>query len=133
MDYVKTGNGSIPWISLLAILSISLTVNLPGLAVSPILAKLQEIFPHSTQLETQMLTSLPNLVIIPFILLSGKFAKGKRQIYVLGLGLIIFTLAGVLYFFAKSMMVLILLGCLIGIGCGLVIPLAASMAPPTPR
>ena len=127
MDYVKTGNGSIPWISLLAILSISLTVNLPGLAVSPILAKLQEIFPHSTQLETQMLTSLPNLVIIPFILLSGKFAKGKRQIYVLGLGHIIFTLAGVLYFFAKSMMVLILLGCLIGIGCGLVIPLAASM------
>lgn len=128
MIKIDSGNGNkIPLISLIAILSISLTVNLPGLAVSPILAKLHSIFPSSSMLETQMLTSLPNLVIIPFILLSGKLAKGKLQTLILALGLIIFTAAGILYFFANSMIMLILLGCLVGVGCGLVIPLAASM------
>lgn len=128
MIYTDSGNGNkIPLISLIAILSISLTVNLPGLAVSPILAKLQEIFPHTSTLETQMLTSLPNLVIIPFILLSGKLAKGKAQTLILAIGLCVFAAAGILYFFAKSMIMLILLGCVVGVGCGLVIPLAASM------
>lgn len=127
MLYVNSGNGKIPWISLVAILSISLVVNLPGLAVSPILAKLQEIFPHTNELEIQMLTSLPNLVIIPFILLSGKLARGNKKMLVLAIGLIIFTIAGVLYFFANTMTELILLGCLVGVGCGFVIPLAASL------
>lgn len=127
MLYTDSGNGKIPFLSLVAILSISLVVNLPGLAVSPILAKLHSIFPDSNQLEIQMLTSLPNLVIIPFILLSGKLARGNRKMLVLGTGLIIFTIAGILYFFADSMIELILLGCLVGVGCGFVIPLAASL------
>ncbi|MDE7115211.1 MAG: MFS transporter, partial [Muribaculaceae bacterium] len=74
-----------------------------------------------------MLTSLPNLVIIPFILLSGKLAKGNKKMFVLATGLVIFTIAGILYFFADSMIELILLGCLVGVGCGFVIPLAASL------
>ncbi len=127
MLYVNSGNGKIPWISLVAILSISLVVNLPGLAVSPILAKLHGIFPNTNELEIQMLTSLPNLVIIPFILLSGKLARGNKKMLILAIGLIIFTIAGVLYFFADTMTELILLGCLVGVGCGFVIPLAASL------
>lgn len=37
----------------------------PGLAVSPILGRLHRIFGHATDLEIQMLTSLPSLLIIP--------------------------------------------------------------------
>ena len=48
---------------------------LPGLAVSPILGKLSAIFPHSTELDIQMLSSLPSLLIIPFILLAGKLTE----------------------------------------------------------
>ncbi len=127
MRYVDTGNGKMPLISLIAILSISLTVNLPGLAITPIMDKLDQVFHHVTELETQLLTVLPNLVTIPFILCAGKICTQKNQIFVLGLGLIIYILTGVLYFFADNMTELILLSCLLGVGCGLVIPLAASL------
>lgn len=127
MKYVDSGNGKMPLMSLIAILSISLTVNLPGLAISPILGKLHRLFHDVTELEVQLLTVLPNLVTIPFILCSGKISSLKNQIYILGIGLGIYTLTGVLYFFAESMTTLILLSCLLGVGCGLVIPLAASL------
>ena len=127
MKYVDAGNGKVPLISLIAILSISLTVNLPGLAISPIMGKLDQVFHHVTELEIQLLTVLPNLVTIPFILCSGKICKKDNQMLILGVGLSIYTLTGVLYFFADTMIELILLSCLLGVGCGLVIPLAASL------
>lgn len=127
MKYVNSGEGKIPLMSLIAILSISLTVNLPGLAISPILGKLDQVFHHVTELEVQLLTVLPNLVTIPFILCAGKICSEKNQIFVLGLGLAIYTVTGVLYFFASNMTELIILSCLLGMGCGLVIPLAASL------
>lgn len=127
MKYVETGYGKIPYISLLAILSISLVVNLPGLAISPILGKLNQVFKDVTELEIQLLTVLPNLVTIPFILCSGKICTPKNQMMILGIGLGIYTVTGILYFFATSMIQLILLSCLLGVGCGLVIPLAASL------
>lgn len=127
MKYVDSGYGKIPLMSLVAILSISLTVNLPGLAISPIMGKLDEVFKNVTELEIQLLTVLPNLVTIPFILGSGKICTQKNQIFILALGLALYTLTGVLYFFADSMIQLILLSCLLGVGCGLVIPLAASL------
>ena len=127
MKYVDAGNGKVPLISLIAILSISLTVNLPGLAISPIMGKLNQVFHHVTELEIQLLTVLPNLVTIPFILCSGKICKKDNQMLILGVGLSIYTLTGVLYFFADTMIELILLSCLLGVGCGLVIPLAASL------
>lgn len=127
MKYVNSGYGKIPLLSLIAILSISLTVNLPGLAISPIMGKLNQVFDHVTELEIQLLTVLPNLVTIPFILCSGKICTRKNQIFILGIGLGLYTLTGVLYFFADSMIELILLSCLLGVGCGLVIPLAASL------
>lgn len=127
MKYVDCGCGKIPYISLLAILSISLTVNLPGLAISPIMGKLDEVFTNVTELEIQLLTVLPNLVTIPFILCSGKLCTPKNQMYILGGGLAIYALTGVLYFFADKMIELIVLSCLLGVGCGLIIPLAASM------
>lgn len=127
MKYIDCGCGKIPWISILAILSISLTVNLPGLAISPIMGKLDEVFTDVTELEIQLLTVLPNLVTIPFILFSGKLCTPKNQMFILGAGLVIYTLTGVLYFFADRMAELIVLSCMLGVGCGLIIPLAASM------
>lgn len=127
MKYVSNGRGSIPLITMIALLSISLTVNLPGLAVSPLMGKLEDLFPHSSQLEIQLLTLLPNLVIIPMILLSGKITSLKNQSIILGIGLCIFLFSGVLYCFADSMPMLIGLGALLGIGCGLIVPIAASI------
>ena len=127
MKYVDSGNGKMPLISLIALLSISLTVNLPGLAVSPIMGKLKEMWPDAPELQIQLLTVLPNLVTIPFILCAGKICNQKNQMFILGIGLAIFTLTGIIYFFANQLIDLILLGCLLGVGVGLVIPLAASL------
>lgn len=126
MKYVSNGRGSLPLISLIALLSVSLTVNLPGLAVSPMLGRLADLFPHASQLEIQLLTLLPNLVIIPMILISGKIAGVRRQTGVLAVGLSIFLLSGVLYLFADTMAQLVALGALLGIGCGLIVPIAAG-------
>ena len=63
----------------LAIMSISLIVNLPGLAVAPMEGKLKEIL-HAPELEVQLLTTLPNFIIIPFVLLSGKLSEAKHKI-----------------------------------------------------
>lgn len=126
MKYISNGRGALPLISLIALLSVSLTVNLPGLAVSPMLGKLSDIFPHSSQLEIQLLTLLPNLVIIPLILVSGKITNVRNQTVVLATGLGIFLLSGILYLFADSMPLLIGLGALLGIGCGLIVPIAAG-------
>lgn len=125
MRYVNSGNGKMPLISLLAILSISLTINLPGLAVSPMLGKLRHIF-GSSELEAQLLTSLPNLVMIPFVIIAGKIATKRWQTAVLVTGLSIFLLSGVISLFADSMTLLIAMGCLGGIGCALVVPIAAG-------
>lgn len=126
MKFVNSGEGKVPLLSAVAILAISLTVNLPGLAISPVMGRIKEVF-HSTAIEAQLLNVLPNLLTIPFILGAGKICTPKNQLTVLTIGLLIFTATGVAYFFAKSMIILIVLSCILGIGIGLVIPLAASL------
>lgn len=127
MMRIPTGKGSITLPALLAIWSISLVVNLPGLAVSPMLGNLDKIFPHVGDLEIQMLTVLPNLLIIPFVLFSGKLSESKDKVRIVVIGLAVYLAAGILYFFADSMPMLIAVSCLLGCGCGLVIPLAAGL------
>ena len=58
---IKTGEGTIPLVTLIGIWSISALNALPGLAVSPILGQLSQILPHATELDIEMLTSLPSL------------------------------------------------------------------------
>lgn len=127
MRQINTGNGTISLISLIAIWSISLVVDLPGLAISPLLSRLDTIFPHTSELEIQLLSTLPNFFIFPFILLSGKLSVSKSKILLVNIGLLLFLLSGIAYFFANSMTLLIIISCVLGIGCGLVIPLAAGL------
>ena len=127
MMKIPTGKGSITLPALLAIWSVSLVVNLPGLAVSPMLGNLDKIFPTASDLEIQLLTVLPNLLIIPFVLFSGKLSESSDKVRIVVVGLAIYLAAGILYFFADSMTALILVSCLLGCGCGLVIPLAAGL------
>lgn len=124
---IQTGRGTIPLLTLIAILSVSLVVNLPGLAISPILGELNNIFPGTSELEIQLLTILPNLFIIPFILLSGRLAISSSKVRIVVIALIIYLVSGIAYLFASSMSELIIISCALGIGCGLIIPLAAGL------
>ena len=64
---IQTGHGMITLTALLAIYSISMVTSLPGLAISPILGDLKNIFKDASDLELQMLESLPSFIIVPFI------------------------------------------------------------------
>ena len=124
---INTGQGTIPLITLIGIWSISALTSLPGLAVSPILGELSTIFPHATELDIQMLTSLPSLLIIPFVLLAGKLAEKRDFIRLLRVGLWLFAASGVLYLFSSKMWQLMAVSALLGIGAGLIIPLSPGL------
>lgn len=124
---IQTGQGTIPLITLIGIWSISALNALPGLAVSPILGQMSVIFPHSTELDIQMLSSLPSLLIIPFILLAGKLTEKVDFIRLLQIGLGIFALSGVLYLLAGEMWQLIAISAMLGVGSGMIVPLSTGL------
>lgn len=124
---ITTGKTPVTIMVLLAIWSLSLCVDLPGLAVTPIEGHLRSIFPDATDFKIQLLTVLPNLVIIPFVLLGGKLSESKYKLTAITAGTIMFLAAGVLSIFSSSLNVLIALSCLLGAGCGLVLPFSTGL------
>lgn len=111
----------------LAIMSLSLIVNLPGLAVTPMLGTLSHIFPHTSQLEKQLLTMLPNLLIIPFVLMSGKLSDTPRKKQLIMLALLIVAGSTVGYMLSRTMAALIVFSCTLGIGAGLLVPFSTGL------
>lgn len=124
---VNTGKGNISLMVVLAIWSLSLAVDLPGLAVTPIEGQLRSIFSDATDFKIQLLTVLPNLVIIPFVLLSGKLSETRHKIAVIAAGTILYVIAGALSIFSGSLNMLIVLSCLLGAGCGLILPFSTGL------
>ncbi len=124
---VTTGKLPLKMMALVAILSLSLVVNLPGLAITPMLGTLSKVFPNTTQLEKQLLTMLPNLLIIPCLLLSGRLSLSRHKISIVVISLIIYSACGILYLFSTSMVELIIISCLLGIGAGLLIPFSTGL------
>lgn len=124
---IKTGKGPISLMIVIAIWSLSLAVDLPGLAVTPIEGKLHMLYHDVTDFKIQLLTVLPNLVIIPFVLLSGKLSETRHKLAVIITGIILYALSGVLSIFAGSLSMLIWLSCLLGAGCGLILPFATGL------
>lgn len=124
---VKTGKGPISMMVVMAIWSLSLAVDLPGLAVTPIEGNLHQIFSNVTDFKVQLLTVLPNVVIIPFVLLSGKLSETKHKIPVILAGTLMYIIAGALSMLSKSLDTLIWLSCLLGAGCGLILPFSTGL------
>ncbi|MCH5213672.1 MAG: MFS transporter [Muribaculaceae bacterium] len=124
---IKTGKGPVTLMVVLAIWSLSLAVDLPGLAVTPIEGKLHTIFKDVTDFKIQLLTVLPNLIIIPFVLLSGKLSETTHKIALIVTGIICYALSGALSLFVSSLTILIWLSCLLGAGCGLILPFATGL------
>lgn len=124
---INTGKGVISVWALLGIWSVSALTSLPGLAISPVAEKLTSIFPSATDLDIQLLTTLPSLLIIPFILFAGYISEKIGYIKLLYTGLILFFLCGALYFVCSSMTQLILVSVLLGVGAGIIVPLSTAL------
>lgn len=124
---VDTGKGRLPLVALIAIWSVSAIVSLPGLAISPILDDMQTIFPRASELEVQMLESLPSLLIIPFMLLAGRWAVKGNKMRLLVLGTSIFFVSGVGCTLSRTLWELIVTSTLVGVGAGMIIPLSTGL------
>lgn len=123
----RTGKGVISLAAMMGVWSVAALTSLPGLAVSPIMGDLSKIFPKVSELEIQMLTSLPSLLIIPSMLLAGKLADCVGYSKVLFVGLMLFLASGILYLFANNINELILISALLGVGAGMIIPLSTAL------
>jgi MFS family permease len=125
---IATGKGYISLLALIAIWSVSAVTSLPGLAISPILEDLSRIFPSASELEIQMLTSLPSLLIIPFVLLAGWLSeRGGESLKLLAVGLLIFFASGVACIFARDIRLLIVASCIMGAGAGIAVPYSTGL------
>lgn len=127
MRKFETGKGYITLWALLGIWSVSALTSLPGLAVSPISEELAVIFPKASEVNIQMLTTLPSLLIIPFILLAGFISERVGYIRLLNIGLWLFLLSGALYFVCGSIMQLIAVSAFLGVGAGIIVPLSTAL------
>lgn len=107
----------------ISILSISLLSIMSSAAVSPALSYIGDYFNDSSELMIKMVVSLPAIFIIPVTLLTGRlifYIKKKTLVYI-GLGLyLIGGLGGAL---ANSIIMLLVLRALMGVGVGVLIPL----------
>lgn len=124
---IDTGKGRMPVVALVAIWSVSAIVSLPGLAISPILDDMQSIFPHASELEVQMLESLPSLMIIPFMLLAGRWAVKGNKLRLLVWGTSIFFISGIGCTLSRTLWELIITSTLVGVGAGIIIPLSTGL------
>lgn len=124
---IQTGHGTIPLMALVAIYSISMVTSLPGLAISPILGSLESIFKDASQLQLQMLESLPSLIIVPFVLLSGRLSIHADKKRLLIIGLSVFFISSIVYLFAQTIGLLLFISGVLGIGAGVVIPFSTGL------
>ena len=92
----------------------------------PILANISNAFPDAGPWLNQLL-SLPSLLMIPAIIITGKLADYVSKKTLLMLGTILFTAGGFGGIFANNIMDLVWTRALLGIGAGIVYPMAPAM------
>lgn len=125
---IQTGKGfKIPLIAVIDIYIIYFIVNFPGLAISPIMNKLAEIFPHTSHLEIQMIYMAPNIACIPFTFVGGWLATHYNKITVINICCVVYAAAGIAFFFVDSVMMLIVLSVIVGIAGGTISPISISI------
>lgn len=130
---IQSGYGTnlLPLWAVFNLYIIFICTSIPGLAISPIMGKLTEIFPGTSPLESQMLEIGPNLAAIPFVFLGGwigtKFNNNKLTTWTC----LFYSIFSILFFFVPSgsstgMVFVIALSFLIGIAAGVLSPLSTA-------
>ena len=111
----------------LAILSISLLTIMASAAISPALSTIQAHFYDVDELLIKMIVTLPAIFIIPVTLLTGKLVFIFKKKTLLITGAILYVIGGVSGGFANSIWTLLVFRAVMGIGVGLLLPLARGL------
>ena len=107
------------------VLSLSLLMMSPT-AISPILAVMIKAYPSVSEESIQMLLVLPLLVMIPFALASGAISRRVSKKLLVVLGLILFSLGGLVPVFLDSFALIVASRVILSIGLGIFFPFMAG-------
>ena len=113
----------------LSLLSISLLTVMAGAAIAPGLAEIFRVFPGTDETHIKMMVTLPPLFAVPVIVITGmmisRLQVSKRKMLIIGL--IVYIIGGVGAGFTGTMTTLLAFRVLLGIGAGIIIPLATGL------
>ena len=93
-------------------------------AVGPVLGEIGKAFPGASVFKLQNIMTAPFLTAIIFSLITGKLLKYISKKTIAMVGLLIYSITGLLPAFATSVDQILVLRLLTGVGVGLVLPLA---------
>lgn len=97
-------------------------------AISPILADIAAAFPRAGSSSIQLLMTFPSLLVIVCSLLAASLTKYIPKKWIAAVGCGLFSLSGVLsWMFHGALSLLFLWAAVMGIGIGLVVPMATSL------
>lgn len=109
------------------ILSLSLLTVMSGAAVAPALARIAAAFPTVNPTSIKLILTLPAVFIIIFSLLSGWMSTRIAKRHLLILGLTVYLLGGLGGGLATRFEFLLVARAVLGIGVGLIMPLATGL------
>ena len=115
------------WQVQLAVLSVSLLTILVGTALSPVLSELRTAFPQAEEEQLQLVLTIPALFLVPVSLISPWLTARFPLKGLLLAGLALYLIGGVGAGVAQSFAHLLFFRCLLGIGAGVVSPLAQGL------
>lgn len=96
--------------------------------IIPLLAEISKSFPNATVTQVQLIYTIPSMISIPAMLLSGKLVSWFSKKSMVLLGMIMTVFSGLLpILFHSSLIFLYLVSALIGIGLGVIATLSSNI------
>lgn len=114
------------WLMKFSLLSISLVLTSAG-AISGNIPAMAKTFSNESLSSVEMLTTIPALMVVVFVLLSSFIAKWIGQKQTVVLGLVIALISGIVPAFSNNFNVVLISRAMLGVGFGLFNSLAVSM------
>ncbi len=122
MDVMKINNMLKP-----TIIAISMATVMAGAAISPALGVISQAFPDASPTLIKLILTVPSLMIIPFSFVASYLTTKMTKRSIVLIGLIIYMIGGIGPQIASTIEVIIAFRLLLGIGVGLLMPLADSL------
>ena len=120
----KTVNKQMLKITILVVMFVQMATN----GLSPAISEIAAAFPGAADSTVQLLMSIPGIFVVVLSFVSAGLTARFPKKFLIGLGLACVTLVGVFgTLFHGSLQILFVWSCLMGLGMGLVISLAASL------
>lgn len=109
------------------IISISMATVMAGAAISPAFGLIAQAFPEASETMIKLILTAPSLMIIPFSFLSSYLTTKMTKKTIVLSGLVIYLIGGITPQFMPSISLILVFRLLLGVGVGLLMPLAMSL------